>query len=97
MKKFTLSFVSLALAVLATACGSSPSAEKATSTVAWSNTGMQAIVSGSCAVSGCHNGTQAPNYSGISEAAMRMVEYLFHAHSGRATRTPLAARSISVR
>lgn len=72
MKKFTSIFAGLALVVLANACGASKSEDKAaTTTVAWTDTGMQAIVTGNCAISGCHNGTQMPNYSGISEAAMK--------------------------
>lgn len=32
---------------------------------------MQSLVSGSCAVSGCHNGTQSPDYRNITEANMK--------------------------
>lgn len=71
MKTFPWYLSSLALAVLANACGSSKSDSPAATAVAWSDTGMQALVSGNCAISGCHNGTQTPNYSGISEAAMK--------------------------
>lgn len=74
MKTSPLRLASLALALLATACGSkssdSPAPASSTAT-AWSDTAMQAIVVNNCAISGCHAGAQAPNYSGISEAAMK--------------------------
>lgn len=71
MKTFTMSFASLALAVLATACGSSKSDDSAPAAAAWADPAMQTIVANNCAVSGCHNGSQPPNYTGISEAAMK--------------------------
>lgn len=72
MKTFTF-LASLASALVLQACGSSSSDSDApaAATATWTNTEMQTIVANNCAVSGCHNGTQAPNYSGISETAMK--------------------------
>lgn len=67
-------FVSLASALLLQACGGSSSSDSDTpdgATAAWTNTEMQTIVANNCAVSGCHNGTQAPDYRNISETAMK--------------------------
>lgn len=37
----------------------------------WSNTAMQQLVQNRCATSGCHSGSQRPNYSGITESSMK--------------------------
>ncbi|RYZ59394.1 MAG: hypothetical protein EOP07_04100 [Proteobacteria bacterium] len=73
MKKITLCLATLTLSLFANACGSkSSSDDEAPAAAAWTNTRMQAIVTSNCAVSGCHvSGGQTPNYSGISETAMR--------------------------
>jgi hypothetical protein len=72
MKKITLCLAAMTLSLFANACGSkSSSDDEAPAAATWTNTKMQSIVATNCAVSGCHNGAQFPNYSGISEAAMR--------------------------
>lgn len=65
-----LASFSMALALTLSACGTSEKSETA-STSTWSNTAMQAIVTSKCATSGCHNGTQAPNFLTYSEADMK--------------------------
>lgn len=62
--------VAFALAFMLNACGTSDSSTAAASAT-WSNSAMQAIVTSKCATSGCHNGTQAPNFAAISEADMK--------------------------
>lgn len=67
----------LASALLMTlvACGSSSSDDSPAAAPAdsgtWTNKEMQSLVATNCAISGCHNGTQAPNYTNISEANMK--------------------------
>ena len=47
-------------------------ATTSTTTTTWTNSTMQTLVSTTCATSGCHDGTQAPNYKTITEAAMKL-------------------------
>lgn len=47
-----------------------------TATTAWTNTAMQSVVKGKCAIPACHNaaagtGPSQPNYEGITEAKMK--------------------------
>lgn len=66
----------LCLAPLLTACpsdggGGSNDGGGGTPSGAWSNTAMQSLVAAKCATAGCHNGSQPPNYKGISETGMK--------------------------
>ena len=70
----TISFlVSCASALVLQACGSSSteSDSPAAATAAWTDTEMQLIVANNCALSGCHSGTQLPDYRNITETAMK--------------------------
>lgn len=59
----------MTMLVMLPACGSADNDDdESTTTATWTNTTAQAIVGDHCAVSGCHNGTVAPNFSGISQA-----------------------------
>jgi hypothetical protein len=61
--------------LLGTGCGSKSSSDDGAPAAASNGTTtfteMKALLNANCATAGCHNGTQAPNYATITEAAMR--------------------------
>lgn len=61
------------VAMVMVGCGGSSSNTPAASTSAtpWTDTAMQTLVKDTCATSSCHGGTSLPNYSSISESAMK--------------------------
>ncbi len=73
MKKIISCIAGLSLSFLAVACGSDSKDTAAAPAAApvWTNTTMQNLVATRCATAGCHAGTVAPNFSNITEAAMK--------------------------
>ncbi|NRA66452.1 MAG: hypothetical protein HRU19_18335 [Pseudobacteriovorax sp.] len=56
-------------AIILTACGSDSDDSPATvAEPVWESTEARTLLVNNCAVSGCHNGTQSPNYSTMSQA-----------------------------
>jgi hypothetical protein len=73
MKKIVLLILGIACCKFIYSCGSESDVSEDTtaSSTAWANASMQAVVTNNCATSGCHNGTQSPNYKTITEANMK--------------------------
>jgi hypothetical protein len=84
-----VALLSIFAASLVVACsGSSAEGGNEVDAGPWNDTAMQTLVATKCAIGGCHDGSESPNFKNISEAAMKANrEALTQVQSGKMPRT----------